>query len=104
MSNHELATSLALLIRLSHHQLHQRWLVETRTGLKHFRGISVVGRDALKEDVRLITITNDRVSCQGAFEAHFTKVPGKSGKQHCGDPVWASSACARFSSGIPTSG
>ncbi len=62
MSKHELVTRFALLIRLSHHRFHQRWLAETPIGLKHFRGISVLGADALKEDVRHVSGHEIRLS------------------------------------------
>ncbi len=41
------------------------------------------GRD--RPQLTHLTTTNDRVSSQGAFDALFTKIPGKSGKEHCGD-------------------
>jgi len=42
-------------------------------------------QDETNRNSPLITTTNDRVSSQGAFEALFTKIPGNSGKEHCGD-------------------
>ena len=62
ISKHELVTRFALLISSGCHRLHQRWLAETQTGLMHFRGISVFGRDALKEDVQHVSGHEIRVS------------------------------------------
>jgi len=42
-------------------------------------------QDETDRNSAIITTTNDRVSSQGAFDALFTKIPGQSGKEHCGD-------------------
>jgi hypothetical protein len=43
-------------------------------------------QDETDRNSPITTATNDRVSSQGAFDALFTKIPRKSGKEHCGDP------------------